>query len=506
MLSYHLSHFYFDLCLTFLTGEGLIIRVMREKQHSNFFKKMMNGFKNPVAIICFSFLLVIFLGSALLSLPIAIQPGVEVAYIDNLFTAVSCTCVTGLSSVTLGPGSTYTYFGRAVMGVLIELGGLGVTTLAVLFYMIFSHKLGFTSQNLIKENWNLRSLKSIRIIFLQVLLVSFSFIAFGTIIMFLDLSFLHNYNYLEAFGYGLFHAVSAFNNAGFDIFENNTTNLVMFNNDLLLNFTTAFLIISGGIGYFVIIECLKKKFKFPKFSLHAKIVLTYSLALIIIGTLLIYLLELGNPNDFAPTQPDGVTIFGAFFMSVSARTAGFTFYDLSLFKEVTLLFITCLMFIGARPGSAGGGIKTTTFALALAYLRGLFTNRHPYLFKRAIPYRLVRRALIIIILGFTFFLLGLLTICFLESDANYLLDGQRYFEYVEGAKRFSLVDYTFEAMSAFGTVGLSTGFTPYYTLGSKIVLIVLMYVGRVGPLSISTTFRKQARETFRFPEEEVPVG
>ena len=118
----------------------------------------------------------------------------------------------------------------------------------------------------------------------------------------------------------------------------------------------------------------------------------------------------------------------------------------------------------------------------------------------------MRRALIIIILGFTFFLLGLLTICFLESDANYLLDGQRYFEYVEGAKRFSLVDYTFEAMSAFGTVGLSTGFTPYYTLGSKIVLIILMYVGRVGPLSISTTFRKQARETFRFPEEEVPVG
>lgn len=461
---------------------------------------------SPIAIICLSFLLVIFLGSGLLSLPIAIKEGVEVQYIDNLFTAVSCTCVTGLVSVQLGAGDTYTLFGRSVMGILIALGGLGVSTLGVFFYMLFASKLGITSQTLIKENWNLRSLKSVRKIFLQVLLVAASFVTFGAILTFFDLFFLHNYNVDEAIGYAIFHAVSAYNNAGFDVFSGNTTNLVMFNNDIMMNLITAFLIVSGGLGYFVVIELFSRRFRFKRFSLHAKIVVTYSLTLIFVGTLLIYLLELNNPSNVTDASPDGVTFMGAFFMSVSSRTAGFSFYDLSHFKEVTVLFMCALMFVGASPGSAGGGIKTTTFALAAAYLRGLVTNRQPYLFKRSIPYKLVRKALIIMSLGFVFFLLGLMFICGFESDANYLLDGERYFTYVEGATRFSLIDYTFEAMSAFGTVGLSTGFTPYYTVGSKIVLICLMYIGRVGPLSISTTFRKQTTETFRYPEEDVPIG
>lgn len=462
---------------------------------------------NPALVIAASFLAVILIGSIFLYLPISLNEGQpQVSYIDALFTSTSCTCVTGLVSVKQGVGSLYNVFGRTIMGLLIQIGGLGVTTFGVIIYILINQKLGLNNQTLVKENWNLGNFRSIRKIFLQVILVSLSFEFVGAILTFFDFYFVHNYPVNEAIGYAIFHSVSAFNNAGFDVFPNNTGSLIMYENDLYLNLLTCCLIFFGGIGYFVIIDIFHHRFHFKKFSLQGKVAITYSLFLVFSGALAIYLGELNNADDITQLTNNGVTFQGALFMSVSSRTAGFTMYDLSKYRDITILMMILLMFIGASPGSAGGGIKTTTFALLIAYIRGIVTNRKPYLFKRSINENLIKKALLIILLGLMFFTLGLIIVSGFEGNANYVLNGEKHKDYVEGAIRFSTIDYAFECMSAFGTVGLSTGLTPYYSIGSKLVLIVLMFVGRIGPLSIPTLFKSQANEKWQYAEGDISVG
>lgn len=454
---------------------------------------------SPVAIIAISFFLVIFIGSIFLILPISHNPGANVTYLDALFTSTSCTCVTGLVSVREGVADSFSIFGKVVMAILIQLGGLGVTTLAVIFFMIASRKLTFSEQSLIKESWNLNNLRGIKKIFFLVLLVSFSFEIFGACLSFLDFYFVHKYDMATSWGYAFFHSISSFNNAGFDIIGNSS--LIEFENDIFLNLITSFLIIAGGLGFFVNIDIIKKKFHFKKFTLHTKIVLLYTLILIILGTLSIYLIELTN-------QVTEVSFMGSFFMSVSTRTAGFTMYNLGTFNDATIIIMCILMFIGASPGGTGGGIKTTTFALLLSYLRGVITGKRPYAFRRSINKDLIRRALLIIILGFSFFVIGFTLICVFEGNYNFidLTTGEKLITYREGATRYNAIDFGFEAMSAFGTVGLSTGITSYLTPVSQVILIVLMYIGRIGPLTISTAFKGKNTVTYHYAEEDVSIG
>lgn len=461
---------------------------------------------SPSLIIASSFLIVILIGSVLLYLPISTNT--QISYIDALFTSVSATCVTGLYSLTIPPGNVFNLFGRSVLAILMNIGGLGVTTFAIVFFIVLNKKLNMSNQTLIKENWNLKNLSSIRQIFLQVLFISFGFEIVGAFLISLDFILIQHMEVDEAIGYAIFQSISAFNNGGFECMQDNFNNLIVFEDDLYLNLITSFLIISGGIGYFVIIDVIVKKFKFTKFSLHTKVAITYSLFLLVLGTLFIYFDEFNNINNVTELTPYGVTFKGTFFMSVSSRTAGFTMYNLANFKDLTLLFLMTLMFIGASPGSSGGGIKTTTFALLIAYLRSVITGRRPHLFKRSIDDELIKKALLIILLGASFFIIGLCFISGFETNYNYVntVTGEKSFYYVEGYLRFSTLDYAFDTMSAFSTVGLSTGITPYFSTGSKIVLILLMYIGRVGPLSISTLFKSNKSETWHYGYENISIG
>lgn len=453
----------------------------------------------PVAVISLSFLSVILIGSFFLALPISHMPGAKVTYLDALFTSTSCTCVTGLVNVRAGVADSFSLFGRIIMAILIQLGGLGVTTIAVIIFLVASRKLTFAEQSLIKESWNLGSLKGIKKIFLLVLLTSFSFEFVGAILSFFDFYFIQGYEMATSWGYAIFHAISAFNNAGFDIISKDS--LIPFESDIYLNLVTSFLIIAGGLGFLVNIDIIKKKFNFKKFSLHTKIAVFYSAFLILFGTLSIYLIELGNTST-------RVSFMGSYFMSVSTRTAGFTMYNLGTFNDATIIIMCFLMFIGASPGGTGGGIKTTTFALLLAYLRGVTTGKRPYAFRRSINKDLIRRALLIIILGFSFFVVGFTLICVFEGNYNSidLATGDKLITYRPGATRYNALDFGFEAMSAFGTVGLSTGITSYLSQGSQIVLIFLMYVGRIGPLTISTSFKGKNTAKYHFAEEDVSIG
>lgn len=451
---------------------------------------------NPMAIIALSFLGVIFIGACFLIMPFSIKEGQSVNFFDALFISTSATCVTGLVSLSSGIEGTFSVAGYVIIAILIQLGGLGVTSLAVFIFMFTSSKLTFRNQSLIKEGWNLNNYKGIKRIIAEVLIVSFSFEIVGSILGFLIFYFGYHMPVDVAVGVSLFHSISSFNNAGFDILG--PTSLIAYENDIWLNLLTSFLIIFGGLGFMVIIDVVTKKMKFKKFRLHSKIVLTYSFVLVILGTILIYLTEFNNVSN--------TDFMGAFFMSVSSRTAGFTIYDLSKFRDATLLIMIILMFVGASPGGTGGGVKTTTIALLLIYIRSIVTSKTPYAFRRTIETKVIRKGLLIILLGLLFFLVGFIIICLCEMDYNYIRDGIKYKEYVDGASSFNSIDYAFEAMSAFGTVGLSTGSTPYFSVGSKVVLILLMYVGRLGPLTISTAFKNKTAKPYRYASEEISIG
>jgi len=463
----------------------------------------------PVFIILISFLLVILLGSILLYLPFSIKDGVSISYLDSLFTSTTCTCVTGLVSVKEGIASGYSLAGKIIMMILIQLGGLGVTTIGVIFFMIFSHKLSFGEQSLIKDSWNLNSLRGIKRIFLQILLVDIMFELFGFGLYIIDFYYLHNINISDSLFYAAFQAISMFNNAGITIIDDLSSFTSSYQSDLLFNLLNSFLIIAGGLGFIVHIEVIHKRFNFRKFNLHTKIVLTYSLFLLLFGTLAIYLIELTNSKT-------NVDFLGAFYLSVTSRTAGFTLYDLKTFNDASILIISLLMFVGASPGGTGGGVKTTTFAILVCYLKTIVTGKDPAMFKRSISKDLINKALFIIILGFSFFAVGLTLICIFEGNYSFynIVSGEKYVDYpsnldaseLVNIARYSLLDFLFDAMSAFGTVGLSTGVTPFLTSGSKIVLIILMYVGRLGPLTISSAFKGKDRMKYKYVEENISIG
>lgn len=451
---------------------------------------------NPFLIIALSFLVVIFLGSFLLSMPFSIKEGVNISYVDNLFTATTSLCVTGLLTIPLGVGATYTSIGKIIILILIQIGGLGVTTFGTIFFLFVQKKVDISQQNLIKENWNLGSYKGIKPMFFKILTVSFSFELFGTALSFLDFYYIHNYSAIDALKIGFFNSISSFNNAGIDVLG--SSSLINYSSDVLLLLTNAFLVIAGGIGYFVVIDIIEKRFKFKKFSLHTKVVLVYSLILIISGTFCIYLGELFNTSN--------VDFLNAYFMSVSSRTAGFTSKDLYLFRNSTIIMMCIFMFIGASPGSAGGGVKTTTIAVFLAYFRTIVTNKNPHLFKRNIKSELINKALLIIIMGLSVFIGGYFIINAIEGGQVYVYESTRVDNYIEGCRTYSSLDIAFDAMSGFATVGLTTGITPYLRTGSKVILVALMYIGRVGPLTLSAMFKPKEKAMYSYVSEDLSIG
>ena len=423
----------------------------------------------PARIIAFGFALVILLGSCLFMLPCSVKEGVELRYIDALYMSTSAVCVTGLISVDVG--DTFTPLGQFFLTVLIQTGGLGVTCIGAGVIVAMRRRVNLKGRNVIREAMNLNTGKGIVKFIKSVFLTTLSFELVGAALSFIV--FIKDYPPLRAIGISLFHSIAAFNNSGFDILGN-FQSLIPYQNNVLLNLVTCGLVVFGGIGFLVIRELIEKRLRWRKLSMHTKVVLTVSAALIVIGTLLIKLTE-------------NVTWLGAFFNSVSARTAGFATYPLGEFTNAGLSVIALLMFIGASPGSTGGGIKTSTLFVLFQGIKSAATNKSEKAFHYAVPATAFRKAAVITLIG-----LGIVSV------GTYLMTAME--------PQISFIDALFEVTSAFGTVGLTTGITTELCLGSKLLSIVIMYIGRLGPLTIASLWYFTKGERVSYPDGNIAIG
>ncbi len=424
---------------------------------------------SPPRIIALGFALVILIGSFLLIMPFSVKDGVDVDYIDSLYTSTSAVCVTGL--IAVDAGDTFTPIGQTILALLIQVGGLGVTSVGAGIILMMGKKMGTKGRTLVREASNLDSGKGVIRFVKDVFTLTVCIELIGAILSFFV--FVNDYPFWEAVGKSLFHSIASFNNSGFDILGN-YQNLIPYQNNVALNLITCVLIILGGIGFLVMKEVWAKRFHWKTFSMHAKVVISMSVILLVVGTLLIKLSE-------------DITWLGAFFMSTSARTAGFSTFPLSEFTSAGLLTLTVLMFVGASPGSTGGGIKTSTFFVLLAGIKSAATNRSEKGFKYSVPKDAFKKASIITLLA-----LGVVAV---GTYLMLLFDPQIRF-----------IDALFEVTSAFGTVGLSTGITTSLSVASKILSILIMYIGRLGPLTIATLWYFSNGERVEYPEGNIAIG
>lgn len=423
----------------------------------------------PVQYVVLGFLLVILVGSILLALPITHLEGVDVHYIDALFTATSAVSVTGL--IAIDTADHFNVFGRFIIAILIQIGGLGVTSVGAAFILISQRKFGLRQRILLKEGLNVDGLGGVVRLVKSVLKMTLIIELVGFILSFIVFS--QDYPFWSAIGISAFHSVAAFNNAGFDILGD-LQNLIPYRDSLLLNLTTAGLIIAGGFGFVTISEILKKQ-HYKKYSMNTKVVILMTISLLIIGTLLLKLTE-------------GFGWMDSFFFSTSARTAGFSTISVGDFSQTGLLILMVLMFIGASPGSTGGGIKTTTFFAILMSIKGISTNTPVTAFKRRIPAESLVKAFSIFILAISVICLNTFLVLVVQPELKFL-------------------DVLFEVVSAIGTVGLSVGITPELNLLSKLIICLTMFIGRLGTLTIASVWAyRMAATTFNYPEERITIG
>lgn len=423
----------------------------------------------PGRLIVVGFALVIFLGTGLLLLPISVRDDATVSFIDALFTSTSAVCVTGLIAIDVA--DHFTVFGQVVVAALIQVGGLGVTSIGVGLILAAGKKVGMRSRVLVKEALNVDGAKGMVRLVKNVLFLTLGFELVGAALSFIVFS--QDFPLPKALGVSVFHSIAAFNNSGFDILGG-LRNLIPYQSDVLLNLTTCGLIIFGGIGFLVILDVWSKKFRFKKFTFHTKVVVTTTGVLLLLGTLLLKATE-------------DITWLGAFFHSVSARTAGFSTYAIGDFTDAGLFVLTLLMFIGASPGSTGGGIKTTTFFVLMQEVRSLFTKRHISAFRRSIPMEALAKAFLITMLSLLLVCACTFFLCILEPEYTFL-------------------QLLFEEVSAFGTVGLSTGITPALGWVAKLVLIITMFAGRVGTFTLLSIWIERPAPTARYTEESLTIG
>ena len=423
----------------------------------------------PGRIIALGFAIVILLGSVLLILPCSVKPSASLSYIDSLYTSTSAVCVTGL--IAVDAGDTFTPLGQGILAGLIQIGGLGVTAVGAGVILLVGRKMNLKSRNVLREAMNFDSGNGVVRFLKSIFLTTLVFELVGAVLSFIVFS--RDYPLPHAIGISLFHSIAAFNNSGFDIFGGGQ-NMIPYQDNIFLNFVTAGLIFFGGIGFLVIQELIQKKCRWKKLSMHAKVVLSVSVVLIVLGTLLLKLTE-------------DITWLGAFFHSVSARTAGFSTYSLGNFTHAGLLVLIVLMFIGASPGSTGGGIKTGTLFVLLQGIKSAATNKQEKAFHFSVPKEAFKKAAVITLIAAGLVLTGSFLLLMMEPS-------------------ITLTDALFEMTSAFGTVGLSTGITPGLSVGGKLLSIFMMYIGRLGPLTIATLWYFSHGERTSYPEGNITVG
>ncbi|MGA7145236.1 MAG: TrkH family potassium uptake protein [Desulfobacterales bacterium] len=445
--------------------------------------------RSPARTAIVAFALLIFTGTFLLMLPAA-STGKPVGCIDALFTSTSAVCVTGLTVVDTG--RTYSLFGQSIIMILIQIGGLGIMTMSTLFIMLAGKRPGLAGQIVVQDAFTHSRERHISSILKDVFLFTGVIEGVGILIMFFV--FLPENSVQRAFFLSVFHSISAFCNAGFSVFSDS---FVKYRENVALNLVICFLIISGGIGFLVLSE-IKRKFlvkhrALSRLSLHSKIVLSTTLFLILSGMVLILGMEWSN--TLAPLSLPG-RFLAAFFQSVTARTAGFNTLPIGNMANQTLFLITLLMFIGASPGSCGGGIKTTSFAtLAVLGLSRFQGQDRPLLFNRTISATSVGKAVSVVILSAMVICLGIMLLLITEI-------GQ--VSHTQSRGRF--LELFFEVVSAFGTVGLSTGITGLLSEIGKVILSMVMFVGRLGPLVVGVAVSRDTATRYFYAEESIMVG
>jgi len=454
-----------------------------QRLQSNHFRRQRSI--HPERVMALGFLLEILAGALLLALPAATVTGESIGLERSLFTATSAVCVTGL--IVVDTGTTFSLFGQLVLLVLIQTGGLGFMVFATLMMGAMGRRITLRNRVLIRDSMGAGTLTGV------VELIKW----YGLLALMIELlgAALLSTRFIPALGWGkglyfsLWHAVSAFCNAGFDLFGEYSS-LMGWNGDPVLIMTVALLIILGGLGFSVIDEVIHRR-SFREMTLHARIVLVMTAFLLLSGTVFFLAVEWGNPGTLGQL-PIGGKALNAFFQSVTMRTAGFNSVDLMAMKDSSKLLSVLLMFIGASPASTGGGVKTTTVSVLLLIMLSVIRGDDDVnVMGRRLPTELMRRALAIL-----FITLGI------------LLGGTMALTLLEGG-RYSFIDLLFETTSAMATVGVSSIGTPNLTTASKIVLAPMMFFGRVGPLTMAMALANRQNKRINrihYPEENIPIG
>lgn len=425
----------------------------------------------PARVIAAGFAAVILIGSGLLMLPVSVRDGVTLRYIDALYTSTSAVCVTGL--IAVDAADTFTAFGQTVIAVLIQIGGLGVTSVGAGIIIATGRRMNLRERNVVREALNFDSGSGVRRLVKSIFATTAVIELAGAALSYPV--FARDHDALHAVGISVFHSIAAFNNAGFDILGGGT-NLIPYRDSVLLNLTTCALIFFGGIGFLVIREVGEKRFRWRRFSMHTRVVLSVSAVLLAAGTVLLKI-----------SEGDALGWLDALFFSFSARTAGFSTVPLSGFSNAGLCVLNVLMFIGASPGSTGGGVKTSTFFALLRGIRSAATNTGESAFRYSLPRSAFRKAAVIVMIGLSVIVAGTFLISLVEPA-------------------LPLRDVLTEVVSAFATVGLSTGITPTLGTAAKLISVVIMYMGRLGPMTIVTVWYFSLGERVSYPEGDLVIG
>ncbi len=449
-----------------------------------YFKQKINNIKkNPYLVFIFGFALIIFIGTILLTFPVASRDGNSVGFVNAFFTATSATCVTGL--VVVNTATHWSIFGKAVIAVLIQIGGLGVMTMTAMISFFIGKKISLKTRVLIMEERSVDELQGVVRLTKNILLYTFLMELFGALL--LSLVFIKDYGVLKGIGFSIFHAISSFCNAGFDLIGNSMINYV---DNPIITLAVCGLVVVGGIGYFVLWDIHVSK-KFRMLTLHSKLVLIITGLLLFIGTGLFFLLEYNNPGTIGALDLPG-KVNASIFQAVNPRTAGFNSIPLENLRMATAVITVILMFIGGSPVSTAGGIKTTTIGVLIISFYNLFKGKRDFeVFERRIlPETTIRAAAILLISLFLIMIVS--TILSVTEETS----------------GFDFLDILYETVSAFGTVGLSRGITSALSTAGKLVVSMLMFVGRVGPITVAYALLRQNKfiGNYTYPEGKVIIG
>ncbi|MBR3967576.1 MAG: Trk family potassium uptake protein [Clostridia bacterium] len=437
-----------------------------------------------VQVIALGYAIIIAVGTLLLMLPFSSVSGESASFSDAFFTATSASCVTGL--VQVDTGSYWSFFGQVVIIILIQIGGLGFVTIATLFMMAMKKRIGIRSRELMIESINSSNIGGILRLTKKILLGTLIIEGIGALI--LSVRFAFDFPIGKAIWFGIFHSISAFCNAGFDLMGviEPYSSFMHYSSDLTVTVTIMLLIVIGGIGFLVWDDILKNGIRFKKYSFHTKLVLCTTAILIFGGALFMFIFECNASNKQLSL---GDQIIASFFASISARTAGMNITDTAAFSEAGRLVNVFLFFIGGSSGSTAGGIKTTTFAVLLIHAFSSMRGKsYPSALDRRISDGAVKKAITIFFTNLSLALIGGAVIMSLQPSLG-------------------MSDVLFETFSAMGTVGMTTGITRELCTVSKYIIITLMYLGRVGSISFAAAMmQKKAPPNISVPTEEIIIG